>query len=110
MQLFKKFAVQIPNNGYVYYSFPTGMTMKKKQEFETKLKRLEEIAAELDTGETGLEEAVSLYEEGIKLVKELETVLSGIERRITLAGSEAPLADVDDSSTEKPVSEGPTLF
>lgn len=53
--------------------------------FEEKLKKVEEITAALQDKNTELEKAVELYEEGMKLAKELETELGSFERRIEIA-------------------------
>jgi len=51
--------------------------------FETSLRRLEEIARLLDREDLGLENAVSLYEEGIELSKICFTRLKEAEIKIT---------------------------
>ena len=56
--------------------------------FEEKLKKIEEIAAALQKDDTDLEKAVSLYEEGMKLAKELEAELGKLERRIEIVTGE----------------------
>lgn len=40
---------------------------EKKQSFEQALARLEEIAQEMENDDTGLEQSVKLYKEGVKL-------------------------------------------
>ena len=56
--------------------------------FETDLKRLEEITAELKDENTGLEKAIELYEEAAKLTKSLNKTLSTLERKIEKVTSE----------------------
>ncbi len=56
--------------------------MSKKQTFEEAFKRLEEIAALLDSGETPLEESMKLYEEGMKLIKICSEKLEQAEQKI----------------------------
>lgn len=60
------------------------MTSKKasKQTFESSLKRLEEIVEALEHGDVPLDEAVTLYEEGIRLSKECAEKLKATELRI----------------------------
>lgn len=53
----------------------------KKTTFEEDIKRLEIIVQQLESG-IGIEEAIKLYEEGIKLSSRLETRLSDIERKV----------------------------
>jgi exodeoxyribonuclease VII small subunit len=52
--------------------------------FEERLSRLEEISEEIQEGNIPLEEAVSLFEEGVTLSKGLEKELSKIERKIEI--------------------------
>ncbi len=50
--------------------------------FESDLKRMEEIADLINNPETGMEDAIKLYEEANKLSKKLTATLEGIKRRI----------------------------
>ncbi len=52
--------------------------------FESALKKLEVITKKLENEEIPLDEALSLFEEGIKLVKELQQKLSEAERRVEI--------------------------
>jgi exodeoxyribonuclease VII small subunit len=60
-------------------------TVKKEdiESFEVKLHRLEEIAEKLDSEDIGIENAIVLYEEGIKLSKECIVTLKNAELKIT---------------------------
>ena len=60
---------------------------KKDMTFEQKLTRMEEIAKALSDPDTDLQSAVSLYEDGMKLAKEVDDELSKIERRIEIVTS-----------------------
>ena len=55
--------------------------MKK---FEERLERLEELAEQIKDSELPLEEAVTIFEEGIKLAKGLEKDLDKIEGRVEI--------------------------
>ncbi|MBU0717354.1 MAG: exodeoxyribonuclease VII small subunit [Planctomycetes bacterium] len=55
---------------------------KKKLTFEEALKQLETIAGQIERGEIGLEESISKYEEGMKLVKHCRDVLTKAEHKI----------------------------
>jgi exodeoxyribonuclease VII small subunit len=55
---------------------------KSEQSFEEKLARLEQLADLLESEETGLDQSISLFEEGIKLSKECLIALQGAELRI----------------------------
>jgi exodeoxyribonuclease VII small subunit len=52
-----------------------------KQTFEGALKRLEEIVERLETGETPLDQAIDLYEEGLELSRFCTSKLKGAELR-----------------------------
>lgn len=54
-----------------------------KDSFEFKIKRLEEIASLLENEETGIEEAIKLFEEGVSLSKECIETLKNAELKIT---------------------------
>ena len=75
-------------------------TVKKgnKDSFEVKLHRLEEIAAKLDSEDIGIENAISLYEEGIKLSKDCMETLKKAELKITELKSK--LTDITESQEE----------
>jgi len=64
-------------------------TEKKQEEktFEQKLSRMEDISKSLSDPATDLQAAVSLYEEGMKLAREVDDELSKIERRIEIVTS-----------------------
>ncbi len=54
------------------------------QSFEERLARLEELSEKIKQGDLPLEEAVSLFEEGIELSQGLEKELSKIERKVEI--------------------------
>ena len=57
---------------------------EKTQTFEKALARLEEIAAEMENGDLGLEKMVAAFEEGQKLVKLCSSKLNEVEKRIEM--------------------------
>jgi exodeoxyribonuclease VII small subunit len=61
--------------------------------FEERLKRLEELAQKLKEGKLPLEEAVSVFEEGVKLSKSLEKDLGRVERRVEILTGEPESAE-----------------
>ena len=65
--------------------------------FESDLKRMEEITDLLEKDDTGLEDAIKLYEEATELGKKLNKTLSEIQRKIELVTSE----DEDVLTTEE---------
>jgi len=61
---------------------------KQKHNFEEDLSRLEEISELLESNEIGLEDSISLYEEGIKLSKSCLTTLKKAELKVTKLSNE----------------------
>ena len=53
--------------------------MEKKFSFEESMKRLDEIVKALESGQTSLDDSLTLYEEGIQLVKACEMKLKEVE-------------------------------
>lgn len=79
------------------------MTAKRKDlTFEEASKRLEEIVAELETGEAPLEKAIGLYEEGRKLGDFCTRKLDELETRVRLVREAA-----DGRVEEEPFEEEP---
>ena len=64
--------------------------------FEERLERLEALAEKLRDGKLPLDDAVSAFEEGVKLAKSLEKDLNRVERKVEILtqepaeGEEAP--------------------
>ena len=56
--------------------------------FEERLQRLEQLGDELRQGNVPMDQAMALFEEGIKLAQTLERDLSKIERRIEILVNE----------------------
>jgi len=63
--------------------------------FEQRLQRLEKLAEKLRAGSIPLEEAIALFEEGMKLSRSLEKDLARVERRVEILTRE-PGADSDE--------------
>lgn len=57
--------------------------MAKKKTFEEALARLEEIAALMEDNETGLENSVKLYKEGVELSVYCSEILNRAEQKVT---------------------------
>lgn len=65
--------------------------MSKKKpvaDFESKLSRLEEITSLLENNEVGLEESITLFEEGVKLSKECLSILEKAELKLKVLQKE----------------------
>jgi exodeoxyribonuclease VII small subunit len=68
---------------------------KKELSFESAMERLEEIVDSLESGSCPLEESLSLFEEGVKLVKLCNKKLEGVE------GSIKKLSNIDGEMVEE---------
>ena len=64
-----------------------------KESFEEALAQLEEVVARLEDDSVGLEEALKLFERGVKLARRCRTQLAGVERRVEQLLAEAPEGD-----------------
>lgn len=65
------------------------MSKKKSvNNFEEKLLRLEKIAESLENNEIGLEESLSLFEEGVNLSKECLSILEKAELKVKVLKKE----------------------
>ena len=58
--------------------------MDKEVSFEDNMKKLEEIATELEKGDLDLDSSVKKFEEGMKISKECNEMLEKAEKRITM--------------------------
>ncbi|UOD34605.1 exodeoxyribonuclease VII small subunit [Deferribacteraceae bacterium V6Fe1] len=74
--------------------------MKDNNKFEVKLKRLEEIAEKLERQDIGIEESLSLFQEGMKLGKECKKILEEIELKVQKVVNE-----IDDEIQTEPFDE-----
>jgi len=57
-------------------------TTDKELSFEKAIDRLEDIVEKIESGEVGLEQALSQYEQGQALIKRCRGILDQAERRI----------------------------
>jgi len=71
------------------------MNEKKSIDFEGELKRLNEIVERIEGNVLPLEEAIKLYEDGCKIIKNLETALKNAENKM------ASIIDTDKISSGK---------
>ena len=69
--------------------------MQETESFEEKMKKLEEIATELEKGDLDLDTSVSKFEEGMKISKECSEMLEKAEKKITMLikGEKGELAE-----------------
>ena len=69
--------------------------MEKKVNFEETIKKLEEIAGQLEKGDLNLDQSVSKFEEGMELSKQCTKILEDAEKKITI------LIQKEDEITEE---------
>jgi exodeoxyribonuclease VII small subunit len=58
--------------------------MKKTVNFESALKRLEEIVEKMENGDAELDKSLELYEEGIRLVKICSSKLEEAKKKVQI--------------------------
>ena len=75
---------------------------EKQLSFEQMMSRLEEITAELESGELPLEKAIERYEEGVKCYKECHRILASAEKKVEILTKSA-----DGSLEAEPFEEAP---
>jgi exodeoxyribonuclease VII small subunit len=80
---------------------------KEGKQFEKKLLDLEEIVASLESGDTALEDSLSLFEKGTKLLKDLTGILEEAERKVQVLTKDAsgelveePFAENENDDTD----------
>ena len=81
---------------------------RSPQSAEALLGRLDEVVRELESGELPLEQALTRFEEGIKLVRDGEQLLASVEQRIEMllaSGEVVDFADDDDYADDEPADE-----
>ena len=68
---------------------------EKTTSFEENMKKLEEIATELEKGDLDLDTSVSKFEEGMQISKECSEMLEKAEKKITMLikGEDGELAE-----------------
>lgn len=60
------------------------MTGTTDKDFEASLKKLEQIVRELESGDVGLNESLTRFEEGISLYKQCRETLENAEKKIKI--------------------------
>ncbi len=64
--------------------------VKKQANFEKSLKRLEEIVSEMENADPDLDKALSLFSEGVELVKFCSEKLNDTKKKIEILVKENP--------------------
>lgn len=77
--------------------------MEENINFEENMKKLEEIAVELEKGDLDLDSSVSKFEEGMKLSKQCSQMLEKAEKKITMLikGEDGELAEENFNANEE---------
>ena len=57
---------------------------KEKQTFEQAMEKLEGIVERIESGQIGLAESITEYEQGVKLIKQCRTILDAAEKKIQI--------------------------
>ena len=73
----------------------------KQENFETKIKKLEEIVTELEIGDSSLEDSLKKFEEGMKISKECNKLLQDAEKKITIILEKNGEMNEENFSTEE---------
>ena len=73
----------------------------KQENFETKIKKLEEIVTDLEKGDSSLEDSLKKFEEGMKISKECNKLLQDAEKKITIILENNGEMNEEDFSTEE---------
>ncbi|MBQ8894199.1 MAG: exodeoxyribonuclease VII small subunit [Clostridia bacterium] len=63
--------------------------MEKEMKFEEAIKQLSEIVKTLESGEAPLDEAIALYEQGMKLSKRCTEILENAEQKVRFLQEQA---------------------
>ena len=85
------------------------MAAKEKKKFEDSVEELERVVEQLESGELSLEDSLTAFENGVRLVKLCNQKLTEVERKIELLVKDkdgklqlGPLEDVgEDDVNEK---------
>lgn len=73
--------------------------MTKESKFEDKLKELEKIVNELESGEIDLDSSIEKYTSAMKLVKECDDKLKSVEEQVTKIVTES--GSLEDFKVDK---------
>ena len=77
------------------------------KDFESKLNRLEEINSRINSSDIDIEEAMGIFEEGIKIAGNLQNELDKMERKVEILVNKPAVQE--SSSAAKPQPEEPNL-
>ena len=69
---------------------------EKTKDFESSLKKLEKIVSELEEGDLPLEKSIKAFEEGIKLTRHCQKMLSEAELKIKKLLDDGSASEIDN--------------
>lgn len=72
------------------------MTKKNTPDFETSIKRLEDIVSKLEAGNLDLDTSIKSFEEGVALVKECQKIISEAELKVNKLLDSGEITKLDD--------------
>lgn len=75
------------------------MAKEKEQKFEEKMKELENIINELETGEVDLDSSIEKYTKAMKLVSECNEKLKNIEEQVNKIVKEDGTLEIFETET-----------
>lgn len=78
-------------------SKPAAKTEQSPPDFESTIKELEALVEQLESGELGLSESLSRFEQGIALSRQCHDLLETARLKVT------QLSNPDDQASEQPV-------
>ncbi len=82
------------------------MTTKRKyKDYESAVERLEEITNRLEAGDTKLDEAISLYTEGLEIAKFCTQKLTHAEKKIKIISESSGVTTEEDFDAGDDVNE-----
>ena len=76
---------------------------QKKQTFEEKILRLEEIVRAMERGDVALEESLKLFQEGTKLVESCGKLLDEAEMQVKKISTASDGSPVEEDFADEPV-------
>ena len=72
------------------------MTKKNTPDFESSIKKLEDIVSKLEAGNLDLDTSIKSFEEGVALVKECQKIISEAELKVNKLLDSGELTKLDD--------------
>ena len=80
--------------------------MKKGNNFETSLKRLEDIVSEMETSNLDIDKAMKLFEEGISLVNQCSLKLDETKKKIEILVNKDGKIEKENFKGKNEINEG----